>query len=142
MKTITIMPDFGWGPYGWIKDADDETCEVGANFADAMCGFKFSEYRVSAELERDFAQWVGWFDSGCRSRDDRPTFDWPEFHRQGLALTIRLKAEIGDQARVMYDKAFEDPTADPTQRVEVLADGSLRTIHLQMGPEWKGPRPE
>ena len=139
MKTITILPDFGMGPYGWIKDADDETRYVGGNIADATCGFEFTEYKVSAELERDFAAWVTWFERACSVSDDETAaFDWPEFHRQGLALTIRLKVEIGDQARVMYDKPCEDPTADPTQRVEVLADGSLRTIHLQMGPGWKG----
>lgn len=107
MKTITIMPDFGNGPYGWIKCADDESCAVGGNFVDAVCGFEGSEYTVSADLERDFAAWVWWFEIGCRHRDDRAAFDWPEFHRQGLTLTIRLKAEIGDQARVMYDKPFE-----------------------------------
>ena len=138
MKTLTIMPDFGMAPYGWIKDADDETCAVGGNFVDAVSGFEGSEYTVSADLERDFAAWAWWFEGGCRHRNDRAIFDWPEFHRQGLALTVRLKAEIGDHARVMYDKPTEDLKADPTQRVEVLADGSLRTIHVQMGSEWKG----
>jgi len=43
---------------------------------------------------------------------------------------MRLKAEIGDRARVMYDKPYEDPTADPSLRIEVLANGTLRSIRV------------
>ena len=56
--TITIMPDFGNGPYAWEKDDSDDTTYVGGNIADAVSGFEFSGYKVSAALEAKFAAWV------------------------------------------------------------------------------------
>ena len=50
----------------------------------------------------------------------------------GLDLARRLKAEIGDQARVIYYKASEDPASVRTERTEILADGTLKPITVRM----------
>jgi hypothetical protein len=130
MKMITIMPDFGNGPYAWIKDASDDTTYVGGNIADAVDGFKHSGYKVSAAIEADFAAWMMLFGN----YSDSPAFDWPAFHRQGIALTKRLKAELGDRVRIVYDTQVEDPSyamdARSEVRTEILDDGSLRPIML------------
>lgn len=139
MKMLTIMPDFGNGPYAWIKDADDDTCWVGGCTADALSGFEFSDYKVSAALEADFAAWMTWFGREALG-DAALSMDWNSFHEQGFALAKRLKAELGDQVRVVYDKPVEDPAYKlraPTQvRMEVLSDGTLKPITLRrVGPK-------
>ena len=73
MKMITIMPDFGMGPYAWRKDASDQSTAVGPNIADALSGFEHTEYRVSKALEADFAAWVTWFER--EALNDPPTMD-------------------------------------------------------------------
>src|SRR3546814_3811950 len=35
--------------------------------------------------------------------------DWERFHEEGLALAMRLKAILGEQADVLYEKPYEDP---------------------------------
>lgn len=128
MKMITIMPDFGMGPYAWEKDDSDRTTCVGGCIADAVCGFVGTGYRVSKALEADFAMWIGLF--GRHSHE--PGFDWDSFHRQGIALARRLKAELGDQVRVVYDTPVEDPSFQTWRgydvRTEVLAGGKLKLI--------------
>lgn len=136
-KIITIMPDFGNGPYAWLKDDGDTTAYVGGNIADAVSGFEFSGYRVSNALEAEFRAWMILFGN----HSDSSAFDWPSFHRQGMALGKRLKDELGDQVRVVYDKAAEDPSyvmgASTEIRTEILADGSLRPIMLRrVAPPW------
>lgn len=134
MKMITIMPDYGMGPYAWQKDDNDKTTYVGGNIADSVCGFEGTGYKVSKALEADFAKWMGLF--GRYS--DKPGFDWDNFHRQGIALARRLKAELGDQARVVYDTPVEDPSfrtwCGYDVRTEVLAGGKLKLIAFRREP--------
>jgi hypothetical protein len=128
MKMITIMPDYGMGPYAWQKDASDTSTGVGANIADAVSGFKYTEYKVSKALEAEFAEWIGLFGN----HGPKPGFDWDSFHRRGIALARRLKAELGDQVRVVYDTPVEDPSYRSYRgydvRTEVLAGGKLKLI--------------
>ena len=124
MKILTIMPDFGMGPYAWLKHEDDGTTLVGGNIADCLSGFEGSEFAVSAALEESFVAWMHRFGSGYND----PAFDWPAFHHDGIELARRLKREIGDQARVIYSGACEDPAYVRTERTEILADGSLKHI--------------
>lgn len=78
-----------------------------------------SEFKVSAALEQGFAEWIIAFNN----QSHEPGFDWPAFHRTGVELARRLKTEIGDQARVIYYKASEDPASIRTERTEILAEG-------------------
>ena len=133
MKAITIMMHWGAGEYAWEKDAVDDTTYVGGDIADAVDGFKHSSYMVSAALEADFADWAEWFER--EAAGDALRMDWDSFNRQGLDLARRLKAELGDQVRVVYDKPIEDPGYVPGARAEVrteiLADGTLNPITLR-----------
>ena len=116
-KTITIMADFGNGPYAWLKEASDESSLVGVNIADAVSGFG-GEPPVSGALERDFAAWVISFERHY----DEPTFDWQSFHSRGLALSQRLYDELGGSFRVFYDKPCEDPSHPADARTEIRND--------------------
>ena len=131
-QVIVIRADFGGGPYAW-----DFGC-----IADAVNGFQGSGYAVSAALEEDFCNWVSKFESHFLSPDHdwavpdwNLGFDWEWFNRTGIELTRRLKGEIGEQTRVIYQKAYEDPTKDLFyyEDVEVLLDGSLKTIRGLLG---------
>lgn len=62
-KTITIMADFGFGPYAWLKDASDESDYVGTNIANSRTGM--SEFSISNRLHNDFADWICRFDEGA-----------------------------------------------------------------------------
>ena len=103
MKTITIMPDFGNGPYAWIRDGESESEGVGLNIADAVGGFG-GQYDVPAALDDQFASRVTRFERGC----DDPAFDWPAFRQEALALATSLKRAVGDAYRVIYRKPHED----------------------------------
>jgi len=113
-KTITIMADFGMGPYAWLKDASDETDYVGLNIANRETGM--TEFDISPQLERDFAEWIQVFER----HSHRPDFSWKSFHEKGLLLSKRLKDEIGDLANVEYVKPMEDPNhaKDEKSRIE------------------------
>ena len=103
-KTITIMADFGFGPYAWLKDAVDESDYVGMNIANLNTGM--TVFEISKQLEADFAEWIDHFE---RDALDNPDFPWSSFHEEGAILSRRLKEEVGDAANVVYVKPFEDP---------------------------------
>ena len=119
---ITIMADYGNGPYAWLKDASDERGYVGANIADAVAGV-CGDPPVSQALEHDFAEWVISFEREA----DRPSFDWPGFHSRGLALSHRLFREIGQSFRIFYVKSHEDPNHDENGRIEIRGDQIVPT---------------
>lgn len=108
-KTITIMADFGFGPYAWLKDASDETDYVGLNIANRETGM--TEFDISKQLETDFAEWITRFERHALNNSD---FPWELFHQDGLLLAKRLKQEVGNVANVVYVK----PTEDPNHQVE------------------------
>jgi hypothetical protein len=116
-QAITIMADYGNGPYAWLKDASDERSYVGTNIADAVAGF-CGDPPVSRALENDFAEWAISFERGA----DSPAFDWPGFHSCGIALSHRLFREIGRSFRIFYVKPHEDPKHDENGRIEILGD--------------------
>jgi len=115
IKTITIMADFGNGPYAWLKDASYEHEEVGANIADAVCGFG-AEYGVPAVLEKQFADLVIRFEREY----ENPAFDWNAFHRDGMTLCQHLKRVLGEAYRVVYVKPHEDPNYRTNRRTEIF----------------------
>lgn len=115
VKTITLMADFGNGPYAWLKDASDESEWVGGNIADAVGGFG-DEYGVPAELEKQFADWVILFEREYKN----PEFDWNTFHREGIVLCRRLKQALGNAYRVVYVKPHEDPNYRTNRRTEIF----------------------
>jgi len=110
-KTITIMPDFGFGPYAWLKDAADESDYVGINIANRETGM--TVFEISKRLQRNFADWVERFERGAL---DNPNFPWASFHEEGLFLGRRLKEEIGKAANVVYVKPFEDPDHERNEK--------------------------
>ena len=122
MKIITIMPDFGMGPYAWLSEEDSGRGGVGGCMADAVGGFYGKEFNVSPELAQCFADWVIQFERGAYNN---PDFPWKEFHVEGIALARRLKAEIGTQARVLYCRPMEDPDDVSDRYVEFLNNGSV-----------------
>ena len=134
MKMITIMPDFGMSPYAWIKDDSDKTTWVGTYLADAVSGFEFSAYNVSKALEAEFAAWATVFEN----HSDEEAFNWTEFHARGIALARRLKRELGDQVRVVYDTPVEDPSYRTYRgidvRTEILPGGELKLVAFREGP--------
>lgn len=134
MKVITIMAEY-CGTYAWLKHEDDGTTLVGGNIADSTSGFEYSEFWVSPGLEQAFADWIGMFGSNC----DDPDADWPAFNLRGIELSRRLKEQIGDEVRVIYHDAVEDPAATRAvffERTEILADGTLKPITVR---PWSTP---
>ena len=136
MVRYTIMPDYG-GAYGWINQHGPED-ELGPNHADT-CSWS-SDHPISDELQAEFSAWQMEFESGTREQKGRSVFDWPRFHEIGMALTRRVKAELGDAARVFYEKPMEDPNRRIQERVELLSDGSIVECFSQRlkfpFPEW------
>ena len=123
---FTIMPDYA-GTYGWVKDSDrPEWSGVGGSHADT-CGWSH-QLRISDELHQKFVAWQIEFESANLSTEDnRKAFDWVDYHRRGIELTKRLKAEVGSKAIVIYEKAYEDPCHQDAERREILEGG---TVHI------------
>jgi hypothetical protein len=133
MKVITIMPDYG-GYYAWLKQQDDGTTLVGGGIGNAGWGFEPGEFWVSPGLEQAFADWMDIWGGNC----DDSGADWPAFHGRGIELAHRLKEQVGDQVRVIYHKAWEDPAHIMTERTEILPDGGLKQISVRAWSEPKG----
>ena len=126
MVRYTIMPDYG-GAYGWINR--DGTDTLGPNHADT-CGWS-GDHPISDELHEAFAAWQTEFAQAPSDwKAGIVVLDWPSFHERGMALARRLKAELGDAARVYYEKPVEDPNQSINERVELLADGTNVEIML------------
>lgn len=122
--TLTVMPDYGNGPFLWIQRHADQS-GIGGNCCDATarCG----QHPMSEDLWCAFVDWTAEFERTSPMLDDPcwRDWDWMAFHRRGLRLAERLKREIGDSHRVVYLKPSEDPNDRIDERREVLADGSL-----------------
>jgi hypothetical protein len=131
----TIMPDFGMAPWAWVKDASDETTDIGGNIADGY-GW-YGKHPIPQELLSDFIVWANEFDGApLYVSEVAEKFDWSTFHIRGLALATRLKAELGEVARVYYVKPCEDPRHEDDEIVEIMAGGVLKkTIRLRLTPK-------
>jgi hypothetical protein len=79
MQLITIMADYGNGPYAWLNENPEESNAPGGNIADMIGGCP-SDWNASKELEADFADWIGLFERD--SYDHFESFPWEEFHRR------------------------------------------------------------
>jgi hypothetical protein len=121
MVRYTIMPDYG-GAYGWINREGTDT--LGPNHADTT-GWG-GDHPISEELQEAFAAWQTEFERATNEWEAGiALLDWPRFHERGMALARRLKAELGDAARIYYEKPCEDPNQRVAERVEILADGTV-----------------
>ncbi|MEI7432508.1 MAG: hypothetical protein WCL27_18840, partial [Betaproteobacteria bacterium] len=135
--TYTIMPDYGNAAYAWVRKPGEIRCGVGGNMADAS-GWS-GAHPISMQLEADFTSWAVEFESKVRQDPSDRLFDWRNFHDRGLALARRVKAELGPDIKVIYEKPCEDPSDAVEMRTEILADGSLktlRTVPLEKILEW------
>jgi hypothetical protein len=118
-QLVTIMPDYGFGPYAWEKPATDQSSLIGQCIATAVDGFESEDgTTISDSLQADFAAWTEQFERFA----EKPGFDWSAFHRLGMELSHRLKHELGSRYRVVYHKPVEDPNYEIEAYVEVLGD--------------------
>jgi len=121
-KTITIMADFGFGSYAWLKDASDQTDYVGLNIANRKTGM--TEFCISKQLEAGFAKWIDHFE---RKTLDNPEFDWESFHQEGIQPATRLKQKTGNLANIVYVKPAEGPNHEVEEKIwikEKIRDNS------------------
>lgn len=83
---------------------------------------------MSDTLLGDFSAWVLEFERADRMPGetwDKLALDWDRFHKMGLELAGRLKTEVGDRFRVVYEKPYEDPGRRCEERCEILDDGRI-----------------
>ena len=83
------------------------------------------ERKISERLHREFQWWQRDFEDAFEVFTNGGLFDWVKFHNKGVMLAVKLKQEIGDSARVYYEKPFEDPNCNLNEIREVLPDGRL-----------------
>ena len=113
---ITVMPDYGIGPYAWEKPAADQTLYVGLCIATAVDKLETADgTTITDDLHAEFMAWTGDFEQFT----ERPGFDWKAFHVRGVDLSHRLKLELGKRFRVAYHKPFEDPEHEIDAYVEI-----------------------
>jgi hypothetical protein len=116
---ITVMPDYGFGPYAWQKPASDCSTLVGQCIGTAVDGFETEDgTAISGGLQADFSEWTAQFEKFAEG----PGFDWPAFHRLGHNLSKRLKRELGPSYRVSYHKPCEDPGCELDEHTEISGD--------------------
>lgn len=123
----TITPEYA-GAYCWIITDGDESQGLGSSHAGSMFGW-CDDHPISEGLQTKFEDWQLMFERDVSVWGDVDTdFDWEAFHKRGLKLCFWLKQEIGDAARIIYEKPFEDPNKDNDDRREILSDGSLLAL--------------
>lgn len=125
MFTYTIMLDYGNAAYAWIKKPGDIANNVGGNIADAT-GW-YGKHSLSIKLEADLVAWAIEFEREVNEETEK-TFHWLDFHSRGIVLARRLKAELGPDVRVIYEKPYEDPDCAIEERREILLDGSIKLL--------------
>ena len=115
---ITVMPDYGMGPYAWEKPSIDKTPYVGLCVATAVDKLETEDgTTITDALHALFVAWTGDFEQFA----EKPDFDWKAFHSQGIGLSERLKAELGNRFRVVYHKPFEDPEHEIDAYIEITS---------------------
>ena len=120
----TITPEYG-GAYCWIIRNGDESQGLGPNHASSLFGWG-GDHPISDGLQTKFEDWQLLFERDVPLWVEVDTdFDWKAFHERGLELCFWLKQEIGDAARIIYEKPFADPDKAMDDRREVLKDGTL-----------------
>ena len=113
---ITVMPDYGMGPYAWEKPASDHTPYVGLCIATAIDKRETEDgTTITDDLHAAFVAWTGDFEQFA----ERPDFDWKKFHARGSKLSHRLKLELGKRFRVVYHKPGEDPEHEVDAYIEI-----------------------
>lgn len=129
VPVLTVMVDYGNAPFLWLAKRAGQA-GIGGNVCD---GTSYDEgCPMSEGLWREFADWACVFDRMDFDSDccDASDWDWPTFHARGLQLACRLKREVGDAYRVVYDKPCEDPNHRLDERREIFADGTLQTLPM------------
>ncbi len=133
-QTIYIISvDYG-GAWAWLKDGGEinDTPDIGVNIASEDCWGGDDD--IPDELIKAFGGWQAQFektDFFLPESTSAATFPWTSFNQQGLALCQKLKAVLGDRARVCYQKAWEetefcdDSCKEPSLRLEIMLDGSV-----------------
>ena len=124
---LTVMVDYGSAPFLWLVDRPDER-GIGEYLCDSKRWDK--SFPMSKELWRKFADWAIEFDRTAFYSDtfDADDWSWIAFHQRGLQLACRLKKEVRDAYRVVYEKPAEDPNHRIDERREIWADCSLLAL--------------
>lgn len=120
---FTIWPEYGRA-YLWLNTAGTHSLQGGEYSTKAAA----LQHGISKRLLSRLDDWQLFYEryafESTTQRGPRP-FDWNAFNAQGVDLAIRLKQELGEKARVFYEKAFDDPNSHLNTRREVLIDGQL-----------------
>ncbi|MBV7439415.1 hypothetical protein [Aeromonas sp. sif2416] len=137
IPVLTVMVDYGWAPFLWLKESPDELGYVNCNIGDGKDHYE--DDLMSEELWEQFSPWALEFNRTMYDDHalDPDCWDWAVFHERGLRLARLLKAEVGDTYRVLYCKPVEDPAFKQNEYREVLADGTFVPVPLH--PDRSGP---
>lgn len=131
----TIMPDYGG--YGWMNERGDDV--LGGNCADSSGWFGL--HKISRYLEKRLGWWASDFEHAgnemFKKGRQEMRLDWGRFHRRGIELAWELKGELGNRARVFYEKPVEDPGYKHLERREIMDDGLYREAEIVTRP---GPK--
>ncbi|MDR1276037.1 MAG: putative molybdenum carrier protein [Candidatus Accumulibacter sp.] len=121
---LTVMVDYGDAPFLWLLNSPDEI-GVGLNVGNSA--YLDESIPISNALRKKITKWAIAFDRTAFYSENfnADSWDWLTFHARGLRLSHRLKKEVGDAYRVVYDKPCEDPNHRIDERVEILATGAL-----------------
>lgn len=132
VATISIMADFGNGPYAWLRKPDENLPYVGGNIADAVSGFP-EHFGVTQGLQKQLADWVIDFENNY----DKESFNWKKWNQCGINLSKKLKLEVGNHYLVEYHFPCEDPNYNgcdaPVVRIRVCQKGRLRLTKAPRG---------
>ena len=128
-----ISPDYG-DAFAWRRvEGVDSRYTLGAD-----SGGWSGPHPISDALFQDLHEWYGRF---CRADpwSGKHEMDWEAFHRDGVELARRVKAEVGPTAKVFYAKPIEDPGFLHQRLREILDDGSVLIFPdepLTLSPDW------
>lgn len=120
---FTIWPEYGQS-FLWINTSGTDSLR-GGPYSKEVAKLERS---ISKSLMSRLEDWQLVYECNAYESTEegggRP-YDWKTFHTVGIHLAVQLKEELGDRARVFYEKPMEDPNNHLNQRREVLVDGQL-----------------
>ncbi len=128
-----ISPDYG-DAFAWCRlEGVDSRYNLGAD-----SGGWSGPHPISEALFQDLHEWYGRF---CKADpwSGKQEMDWEAFHRDGVELARRVKAEVGPTAKVLYAKPIEDRNFLHQRLREILDDGSVVIFPdepMTISPDW------
>lgn len=124
---LTVRADYGNATFLWRLDRPHKDGSDARGATDLDWDESLQRIEGNWQPLSDWPYEFDWTDLE-RERFDDDHLHWIAFHSRGLELARWIKEGVGGGCRVVYDRPAKGPAQRLSWRLEILGDGSLRSL--------------